>query len=190
MKQMKILFLAALLGAGLSLSAQNYTVDAKKSEIKWDGRKVTGSGHYGTVGVQEGTLEVADNKIKSARIVVDMNTIVNTDGENGGETPRLVGHLKSDDFFGVEKHPKAEFVMTGSGEFENNEAKVYGRLTIKGITQPVNFVAKRNGSVMTAALVVDRSLFDVRFGSGKFFDGLGDNMIKDEFTLDIKLVLK
>lgn len=190
MKKMKFLILTALLGSAFTLQAQVYTIDADKSVIKWDARKVTGSGHYGTVDVKSGTLELKDNKLQKAEVVVDMTSMVNTDTEDGEPTPRLVGHLKSDDFFSVDKFETASFVLTGSTEFENNQAKVYGRLTIKGITQPINFIVKRDGGKMTTSLSVDRTLYDVRFGSGKFFDGLGDNMIKDEFTLDISLSIK
>lgn len=190
MKKTKFVLLAALVSFGLSATAQEFTVDAGKSEIKWDSRKVSGKGHYGTVQVKEGTVNMADNKLSSAEIVVDMNTIINTDGKDGEPNARLVGHLKSDDFFSVDKFETAKFELTGSTEFEDNKAKIYGRLTIKGITHPVNFIAERKGNTLTTNLAVDRTLYDVRYGSGKFFDGLGDNMIKDEFTLDIALDIK
>lgn len=184
-----MLVLIALIGFGTSAFAQEFTVDSKNSGIKWDSRKVSGKGHYGTVAVKEGNIVISDNKIQKAEVVVDMTSIVNTDGNDGEPNARLVGHLKSDDFFSVEKFATASFTLTGSTEFENNQAKVFGRLTIKGITQPINFIAKRDGNKLTTNLAVDRTLYDVKYGSGKFFDGLGDNMIKDEFTLEISLVV-
>ncbi len=190
MKRRKFFLMLVGFGISLSLSAQNYTIDTVKSVLKWDIRKVTGSGHSGTVDIKSGTLLISDEQIKEAKVLMNMNTVVNTDGKDGKPSERLVGHLKSDDFFSVEKHPIAEFKLTGSEPFTDGQGKVYGRITIKGITQPVNFVAHKNGNTLTAKFNIDRTLFDVRYGSGKFFNDLGDKTINDEFEVDITLVLK
>jgi len=71
------------------------------------------------------------------------------------------------------------------GKFVNNEATVDARLTIKNITHPITFKVKRDGMAYHAEIVVDRSKYDVRYGSGSFFDGLGDKMIYDEFTMTV-----
>jgi polyisoprenoid-binding protein YceI len=110
------------------------------------------------------------------------------DLEAGEWHDKLVGHLKSDDFFGVEKFPTSELIITESAPFKNNEATVTGKLTIKGITHPVTFKAVKVGTGYTALITVDRTKYDIKYGSGKFFDSLGDKMIYDEFTLDVKLV--
>ena len=105
---------------------------------------------------------------------------------------KLVGHLKSDDFFGVETHPTATFVLKSAEKKSGNEYTVKGDLTIKGITKSIEFPAtvKVSGNTLEASaeVVIDRSKFDVKYGSGSFFDGLGDKMIYDDFTLDISLV--
>ncbi len=181
--KIKILFIALALGMGITAFAKEAKIDTKKSKVLWDGKKVTGSGHNGYVIIKEGSLTMADNKITSGKIVVDMNTIVNTDGKDGEPTERLVKHLKSDDFFGVEEFPTAEFVITGSGEFQNGEAQVYGRMTIKGKTEQLQFKAKKDGKVLTTTFEIQRAPFGISYG-------LADKVQQEHFTLDITLVLK
>ena len=121
-----------------------------------------------------------------------MNSIACTDlsGEYAG---KLVGHLKSDDFFGVANYPTAKFVITKVVSRGTPGAyKVQGDLTIKGITQSIKFNAdlKEDGTktVAEAKITVDRSDYNIRYGSGSFFENLGDKTIYDDFDLEIKLV--
>jgi polyisoprenoid-binding protein YceI len=116
-----------------------------------------------------------------------MNSITNTDLTDAGYNTKLVNHLKSDDFFGVAKHPDAIIEIVKSTPFVNNEATVEARLTIKNITHPITFKARKDGKAYLADLVVDRSKYDVRYGSGSFFDNLGDNMIYDDFDLSVRI---
>lgn len=190
MNKLRILLSVAIVSFSLSANAQSFTIDTEKSEINWDAKHVSGSGHVGKIDIKEGSFKIIDNKIKSAIIVIDMNTLVNTDGEDGKPSERMVGHLKAKDFFDVEQFPTAEFKLTGSGKFVDGEAKIYGRLTIKGITKPINFMAKRKGNKFSAKVKIDRTDFGIRSRSGKFFPDLGDKAIKDEFDLNINLVLK
>ena len=101
-----------------------------------------------------------------------------------------MGHLKSDDFFGVEKFPTATFTVTKAAKFSNGKANVSGNITIKGKTEPVNFVVTKQNNVYKTQLKVDRSKFDVRYGSNSFFDNLGDKAIDNIFILDIQLTAK
>jgi polyisoprenoid-binding protein YceI len=184
------LFLAALAGLFvISATAQELKVDVSKSELKWNGKKVTGE-HYGKINLNEGTLTLKDKKIESGKFVIDMNSITVDDLPAGEWNDKLVGHLKSDDFFGTTTHKDAVLEVTGSAPFTNGKAKVTGKLTIKGITNPVEFEATQSGNLYTALVTVDRSLYNVRYGSGKFFENLGDKAIYDNFTLDVKLVVK
>lgn len=183
MKTIKVFFLVAALGVATSLSAQEFKVDAKASVVKWDSKKVTGGGHNGVVDIKSGALKMSDNKIESAEIIVDMTTIINTDGKDGKPNDRLVGHLRGDGFFDAEKFPTSKFILTGSQEFVDGEAKVYGRLEVKGITHPINFVAKKEGNKLTTSVKVDRSLYGIDYGLAK-------KTIEKEFTLDIELILK
>ena len=101
---------------------------------------------------------------------------------------KLVGHLKSDDFFGVEKFPTAKLQITNAKPFEKYQAEVEANITIKGITQPITFTVKQANKSYVATIVIDRSKFDVKYGSGSFFEGLGDKMIYDDIVLKVKLI--
>jgi len=128
--------------------------------------------------------------IVSGNFTIDMRSIVNDDLDNKELNQTLVNHLKSDDFFGVEKYPEAKLVIDSSSKFENDEAEAQGRLTIKEITHPVSFTVKREGKVYKASIVINRAKYDVRYGSGSFFDNLGDKLIYDDFIVDVKLVVE
>lgn len=171
--------------------AADYKLDKSNSKVKWNGKKVTGE-HYGTIDLKSGNLEVADNKIKSGTFQMDMTTIVNEDISNESMNDRLVGHLKSDDFFSVDKHPVSTLVLKEVKHKSGNMHSFTGDLTIKGITHPVSFDAEVNvtGSKLNAKgkIEVDRTLYDIKFRSGKFFSDLGDNLIYDTFTLEFNVV--
>jgi len=184
MKRLSI-FLAALL-FGFTTIAQE-SVNISKSEIKWKGKKVTGE-HWGYVKLKKGTLEIKDNEIVSGKFIVDMTTINNEDLEDKKWNDKLVGHLKSDDFFSVEKYPESTLKVNESTSFKNGEAAVEGELTIKDITYPVSFIVKKSDNVYTTTVTIDRTKYNIKYGSGKFFDNLGDNMIYDDFTLEVKIV--
>jgi polyisoprenoid-binding protein YceI len=184
---MKTILFALFMIAASTLNAQTYKVDTGSSTLKWNGKKVTG-GHFGFISLKEGNLMISNDQITQGKFVIDMNSITCTDLEDEGYNKKLVGHLKSDDFFGVAKYPEAVLEITGSSVFENNTATVEARLTIKGITHPVTFTATKDGNNYSARIVVDRAKYDVRYGSGSFFDNLGNNLIYDEFTLDVNLV--
>jgi polyisoprenoid-binding protein YceI len=166
-----------------------YTVDAAKSTITWVGKKVTGS-HNGTVGLQSGTLAVNGKNVTGGTFVIDMASIKDADG-----SAKLEGHLKADDFFGTAKFPTSTFVITkvaGSGA----NVTVSGNLTIKGITKPLSFPATvtvnadGTASALAGKIVVDRTKYDIKYGSKSFFDSIGDKAIDDNFELAVKLVAK
>mgnify|MGYP001220159469 CR=1 FL=1 len=167
------------------------SVDTKSSYINWKAYKVTGS-HEGRIMIKNGKLNFKDNALVSGSFEIDMNSITCTD-LSGGTADKLVGHLKSDDFFNVANHPTAKFETTQVISRGTPGAyKVLGNLTIKGITKPIKFNAdlkEEGGKVMASAkITVDRADFDVRFGSGSFFENLGDKTIYDEFDLNVNLV--
>jgi polyisoprenoid-binding protein YceI len=188
---MRTIFLSliVMISAMTTLNAQSFMVDVNKSTLQWHGKKVTGE-HDGFIKLKDGSMEIMNEQISKGRFVIDMTSITNTDLTDAATNQKLVGHLKSDDFFGVASHPEAVIEIVKSSKFVNNEATVDANLTIKKITHPITFKAKRNGSAYTAEIVVDRAKYDVRYGSGSFFDGLGDKMIYDDFTLKVKLETK
>jgi len=165
-------------------------VKVDESTIAWTGRKVTGQ-HNGTITIKEGTLNMKDGLLLGGSFTMDMTSITVLDQEGGGKT-KLEGHLKSDDFFGVQTYPSATLVITKATSKGSGEYAITADLTIKGITNPVNFEVmlklESNRIIATADIKVDRSLYNVRYGSGKFFEDLGDKTIYDEFDLAIKLV--
>jgi polyisoprenoid-binding protein YceI len=182
-----ILLLAAFLLLGSNVVAQDFNVLAEKSILRWTGKK-TAKSHTGIVKLKEGSFVIKKNKFVSGEFVIDMNSIVEGDGSDPNKGARLMGHLKSDDFFSVEKFPTVTLKITESTAFEKDLATVKADLTIKGITHPVTFQVKRMGGVFQTSISFDRSLYDVKYGSGKFFENLGDNAIDDMIPLDVTLV--
>jgi polyisoprenoid-binding protein YceI len=165
----------------------NNTVAVKSGErqVLWKGYKVTGQ-HEGTIALTEGSLSFADQVLTGGSFTVDMTSLVATDldGEMKG---KLEGHLKSDDFFGTETHPTAQLVITQVGVDAAGGYQVTGDLSIKGITQPVSFPMTVAANTATASLKIDRTLYDIRYGSNNFFENLGDKAINNEFDLEVTL---
>ena len=185
----KILVLALMiLMTGSVMFAQKAEVNTKQSSVEWFGKKI-GSKHKGNIQLKSGYFELKGDKIVEGNFVVDMTTITNTDLENENYNQKLVGHLKSDDFFGVEKYPSATFEVKQSSTFSNGKATLSGDITIKGKTESISFETVRTGKEYSAKVEIDRSKFDVRYGSNSFFDNLGDKAIDDIFMLEIKLVV-
>ncbi len=157
----------------------------KTSTVEWKGYKVTGS-HYGTVNLSEGNLIFNGDTLSGGSFTVDMTSLTSTDLE-GEWKEKLDGHLKSDDFFGVESHPSASLVFTSVTASSKNSYDVTADLTIKGITNPINFTLGVYGNKANATLKIDRAQYDIKYGSGSFFDNLGDKAIYDEFDLVVDL---
>lgn len=167
-----------------------FEIDTKASKVFWNAKKVTGE-HSGSVSLGSGKVWVENNSVVGANVKMDMNTIVNTDLKDEEWNKKLVGHLKSEDFFSVEKFPVASFEITSLKPAAAGDYSVKGNLTIKGITNEISFPAKvtvANGNVnATGTAKIDRTKWDIRYGSGKFFEGLGDKMIYDEFEITFDL---
>jgi len=187
----KLLLVAILAVVVGSANAQELKVDVSKSTLQWTGKKVTGE-HTGKIGLKEGTLTLKNNKFTAGKFVIDMNSLTDEDLPAGEWNDKLVGHLKSDDFFGVATFPTAELVVT-KVESNGTNHTFSGNLTIKGITNPATFTATSakdgKSTVYKGKLTIDRSKYNVRYGSKSFFDNLGDKAIYDEFTLDFSLVV-
>jgi polyisoprenoid-binding protein YceI len=174
-----------------------YQVQPHLSTIGWVGKKVTGQ-HNGTIQFKSGQVLVKGKQITGGTFVVDMTTLKNTDLTDAESNGKLVGHLKSDDFFSVEKHPTATFVITSikalQGDPSGNNATFTGNLTIKGKTNPLRFPAKigvKNGvAAASGTATVDRTKYDIRYGSKTFFESIGDKAIDDAFTLTFNVIAK
>jgi polyisoprenoid-binding protein YceI len=152
--------------------------------VKWTGYKVTGQ-HEGTISLKKGTLMFDGKTLTGGKFVMDMTTINTTDIE-GDYKAKLDGHLKSNDFFGVKKYNTAslEFIsVKGNGTNYN----VKGVLIIKDIKDQIEFKMQVSENSATAKLKIDRTKFDIKYGSASFFDGLKDRAIYDEFDLNVNL---
>ena len=135
-------------------------------------------------------MVVKDNQIISGEFVVDMSTITNTDISNETYRDKLIGHLNSDDFFGIEKFPISTMVVKESTPFTNGVSTVTADLTIKGETHPVLFEVSKKENDFTGEIRVNRALYDIRYGSKTFFSDIGDKAIDDEFILQVILVVE
>lgn len=178
-------FLFAASGMALANEGETKEVNVEKSTVTWKAYKVTGS-HTGTVDLTSGALVFDNGTLTGGSFEVDMTSLISTDLE-GEYKGKLEGHLKSDDFFSVANHPTATLVFTSVEATGKNSYEVTGDLTIKGITKAITFDLSVYGSKATAGLKVDRAQYDVRYGSGSFFENLGDKTIYDEFDLVVDL---
>ena len=170
----------------------SYAVDTEASTVKWFAKKVTGA-HNGHVKMKAGNLDFENGVLKGGSFVMDMTSIV-CDDLNGESKGKLEGHLKSDDFFGVANYPEATFVITQAiPRGTPGSYKIVGNMTIKESTEEIRFNAQLDevGEQMvgTTTITLDRSQYDIRFGSGSFFENLGDRTIYDDFDLEIELVV-
>ncbi len=187
-----LLSIAIVFAANIATQAHNHdelTVKIKVSTVEWIGKKVTGQ-HNGSINIKEGKLYVHDGVIERGKIMIDMTTIqvLDLEGEWAG---KLKGHLESDDFFDVKNHDVAVFEIKKVTKGDKEKSKVDGILTIKGISHPISFDANiemKDGKLAAyAEVTVDRTLYDIKYGSGKFFEGLGDKMIDDNFIIKFKI---
>lgn len=187
----KILYLSSLIAIAFTVSSFT-TIDVSKKEVKiekskivWTGYKITGS-HAGTIGLKSGTLIFTNEKLTGGEFTIDMTSLICTDLE-GEYKGKMEGHLKSDDFFGVNNYPAAKLVFKKVETAGTDSYKITGDLTIKGITHDVIFNASVNGKKAAASLKVDRTKYNVKYGSASFFDGLGDKAINNEFDLVVEM---
>lgn len=172
-----------------------YNVDTKATTATWLGKKVTGQ-HEGTISISKGSITNDHNTITGGTIEFDMNSIINTDLTDKDYNAKLIGHLKSDDFFSVAKNPTAKFEITKvspkASVKPDTDYDVTGKLTIKGITNEITFPAKikmdEKTMVVIAKIIVNRTKFDIKYGSASFFESIGDKAISDDFELNVNIV--
>ncbi|HTH58033.1 MAG TPA: YceI family protein [Cyclobacteriaceae bacterium] len=172
---------------------EKYTIDEKQSVIVWKGSMVlaTKGGHTGYISVSNGELLIENSRLVGGVVQVDMNTI--TDERHDTEN-ELVRHLKSPDFFDAKIFPITTFQITKVAPADGGNMTVTGDLTIKGITHAVAFPARmdiKNGVANAKGkLTIDRTQWDVRYNSGKFFLNLADEAISDSIEFDVQIVAK
>lgn len=184
----------AILGfsAFTNVSEKTSKSPVAKSIIHWTATKVVGGGHNGTIQILQNNLQFSSGLLMGGSVIADMTTIANSDLE-GEWNQKLVGHLNSEDFFSTAKYPTATLKTTEIHKSsEANTYNIVADLTIKGITNSESFVAKvvekEDMYITTVKLNIDRTKYNVRYGSPSFFDDLGDKAISDEFTLNTTIV--
>ncbi|MBT3228377.1 MAG: YceI family protein [Candidatus Marinimicrobia bacterium] len=183
----------------LSLSAfASTSIDVKKSTVEWLGKKVTGQ-HSGSLDLINGDVTIEKGEIISGRFVFDMTSIKVLDIKDKKWNKKLEQHLKKDDFFGVNFYPKAVFdfkIATPIKGAKAGEPNYHfkGDLTLKGITHALDFDAyvelKKSRAYASGQIIVDRTKYNIRYKSNKFFDGLGDKTIYDEFLITFSVQTK
>ncbi len=177
----------------------NFSIFPDESVLTWEGKKPLLPNNYtdtGTVLVKSGTLQATNGLITGGVVVVDLTTIAAIRTGKGSGEDMLSGHLKSADFFDVAKYPTAELTLASSTPASDDTTlqTVSGSLTIKGVSNPVSFPVKvltqGDGLRATARVSLDRTLWGLRYGSGKFFQNIGDNLIADTFTIEFDVVAR
>jgi len=189
MKKMILSTIVSILSLFSIQAQEQYQISLENSKVEWIGEKVTGS-HSGYINLKSAFLLFEDEKLVGGEFEIDMNSIKCTDIENPKYAAKLENHLKSNDFFATDKHPTSNFKITNV-IFDGTSYMVTGNITIREISQEITFPAKfhSHGKLFhaNASLKVDRTKHDIKYGSGSFFDDLGDKMIYNEFTLKIHL---
>jgi polyisoprenoid-binding protein YceI len=178
-----------------NLSDGTYSINTNESIINWTGKKtlVVDWIDAGTINIESGTARIEEGQVISNELIIDMNSIsAKTTGSGGGQDT-LSNHLKSDDFFNVENYPTSRFVATEFKSSAPNQFEIIGNLTIKDITNEiiVPITVYENGDTLriVGSTDLDRTLWNIRYGSDKFFDNLGDNVIDDIINIDFELIV-
>jgi polyisoprenoid-binding protein YceI len=167
--------------------AQSLTANTAQSNIRWYGEELTGKTHFGNLGFKEARINLQDGVITGGNFIVDMTSLTVEDLSGGGKT-KLEGHLRSDDFFSVEKNPMASLIITQKAKVDGSTQTLYGELTIKGIKHPIDCAITLGANkTAVAKMTFDRSKYNVRFRSGSFFENLGDKLILDDIRMEVSL---
>jgi polyisoprenoid-binding protein YceI len=172
----------------------NYKIDKAESRIFWLGKKVTGS-HHGTIDITEGVLTTYDGELVAGEIIVDTRSIKILDITDPNTNQQFAGHLASEDFFASGDYPTAILTINKVSKLVNMNYQIVADLTIKGITNPIEFDAEVfniNTDTLKASgkLVIDRTRYSMKFRSGHFFKDLGDALIYDDFILKVQLTAR
>ena len=181
----------------LELRDGTYRLDKEKCTLEWIGRNLN-KRHYGRIAIQTGELAIAEGRLTAGNIVLDMTTISNLDLQDAVWRDMLIRHLKSDDFFAVESFPTASFTLTGWETQDVNSLKapkgiITGDLAIKDVTRPISIqttiAPQQDGSILAhATFDIDRTLWNVCYGSCRMFERLGMHFVDDLISLELFVV--
>ncbi len=176
-----------------------YRIDAEKSVVEWSGRNINNR-HHGRISIIEGEVILENDRPISGRFVLDMKTITNLDLQDENWREMLLRHLKSEDFFDVNRYPTATFELHGAAAIAEctpgtPNMEIAGSLTVKGTSHSLCFPAivatQEDGSLKAqATLNFDRTLWNVCYGSGKFYEQLGIHLVNDFVSVDLFIVAR
>ncbi len=192
MKSYILTLLGILIMGTTSASPVLVKANAATSQIKWEASKITGSAHHGTVALKDGQLSIDNGKVSGGTFTINMQSILNED-LSGDMKASLEKHLKSDDFFAVDKYPVATLILTKITQKDGDNYSVTGQLTIREKTNPVSFDAsvKTNSdgssSITARRFSIDRTQWEIIYGSGSFFKGLADKAINNEVYFEVSI---
>ncbi len=178
----------------VSAEAVQFAINKDNSTVSWVGSKPAGQ-HHGSIPISEGTIAVRDGKIEGGKIVMSVIDIQNEDLAEDPETQgKLLGHLKSADFFDAENHPTATFEIVSVEPFDASQEivekeefeteftpatnvenmvespthTITGNLTMRGKTLSVSFPANvsiANGTISAQAKFnIDRTNWGLMYG--------------------------
>jgi len=170
---------------------EKLNVDVSSSQLKWTGFHLAKSyEHWGHIDLKSGNIVTDGKKIVTGEFVIDMNTISNKDVEKTEDNIKLVGHLKSDDFFAVSRFPEAKLIIKSTERKSGSTYKTIADLTIRGITKEIVFDTEINSISKSeleaiAKFRVKRTDFEVMYGWS-----LQNIMLDGEFEIDVKLIAK
>lgn len=171
-------------------NAKQYEVLKKQSQIQWKGTKLLGEGHWGTVKVKEGKLEIEGSDLKGGYVVIDMNSIKCTDIKDPGKAKKLENHLKDPDFFEVNLYPTAKITLNDVTLGKGGDYEVSAKLKIKGKSEPIQFTAREEKGGYTAKIKFDRTKFGVTYNSINLVKVAKDRIINNEIEIDVFLKVK
>ncbi|PIF45863.1 polyisoprenoid-binding protein YceI [Chryseobacterium sp. 52] len=167
-----------------------FSIQPESSTVNWTGKKILGL-HTGTINIQSGYISFEQENLTGGEVVIDMTSIIITDIKDPKMRKDFLDHLNNDDFFSVD-HFKTSKLTISNAEKIDNRYRIDGHLTIKDLTNPVSFTASveifTDFLHILGEIVIDRTLYHMKYGSGKFLSNLGDQLIHDEFILQFKLI--
>jgi rhodanese-related sulfurtransferase len=174
-----------------------YDIDPEKSVVEWTGRNINNR-HYGRIAVAEGSVTIVNGLPVAGHCLLDMNSAANLDIQDEGWRNMLIRHLMSDDFFDVERYPTARIELQGGTEIAGStpgtpNVELAARLTIKDVTRPICFpaivAAQEDGTLKAQAMLdLDRTLWNVCYGSGRLYERLGMHLVNDLISIELFIV--
>ncbi|GAA4271612.1 YceI family protein [Aquimarina gracilis] len=172
---------------GPKILVENLAIDIEQSVINWTAfYALKLDKHFGTVKLSKGEWVITNGMPTGGKFYIDMSTIVNTDGKYN---EMLIDHLKNEDFFEVEVYPIAKLEIVNMDNSKYPVVDIDADLTIKGIKQPISFSGKfgfENGvTLFTSQISINRTRWNIKYGSGSFYDNLGDDVISDDIEFNV-----